>query len=116
VVRSALPYGVQGGGMRDLFGHELSGSAPPPLPEKAFDGRTYEPERDYVRHSGQLKRVYNLMQDGQWRTLDHVVARTGGTVASASARLRDLRKAKYGAFEVKRRHIERGLFEYRVKA
>jgi hypothetical protein len=95
--------------MRDLFGHEL------PMPEKAFDGRTYEPERDYVRLSGQLKRVFEFMQDGNWRSLDHIVLHTGGTTASVSARLRDLRKVKYGAFKVERRHVKEGLFLYRVK-
>lgn len=96
--------------MRNLFGHE-----PSPSPEKAFDGRTYEPARDYVRHSGQLKRVYDVMRGGQWRSLDEIVDMTGGTTASASARLRDLRKEKYGAFEVERRHVKGGLFLYRVR-
>ena len=35
--------------MKDLFGHN-----PQPSPRKAFDGKTYEPTRDYVRLSGQL--------------------------------------------------------------
>lgn len=93
----------------ELFGHQLL------LPDKAFDGETYEPERDYARLSGQLKRVHDLMHDGQWRSLDMIVDATGGTVASVSARLRDLRKKKYGSLEVERRHIKEGLFLYRVK-
>ena len=39
--------------MKDLFGHE-----PQPPPRKAFDGKTYEPVRDYVRLTGQLERVF----------------------------------------------------------
>jgi hypothetical protein len=84
-------------------------------PERAFDGATYNPERDCIRLSGQLARVYNLMIDGKWRTLGRIVTCIeGGSEAAVSARLRDLRKKKYGNHVVEREYITGGLFKYRL--
>lgn len=80
-----------------------------------FDGHTYVPDRDHERLSGQLGRVKDLMKDGRWRTLDEIRYECGGTVASVSARLRDLRKDKFGSYDVERQYIENGLFQYRVR-
>ena len=33
-----------------------------------FNGPEYDPAHDLVRLTGQIKRVYDLMQDGTWRT------------------------------------------------
>ena len=38
-----------------------------------FDGADYQSKRDKVRLTGHLQRLYNLMQDGQWRTLGEIV-------------------------------------------
>jgi len=84
-------------------------------PKRAFDGVTYQPDRDHKRLNGQLMRVYLLMKDGQWRTLDRIAKDVGGSPASISARLRDLRKAKYGSRVVERAYVEKGLFQYRVR-
>lgn len=89
-------------------------------PKRAFDGRTYEPERDYERLKGQLERVFNVMNDGHWRTLAiihaEILKKTGksDSEAAISARLRDFRKRKYGSYEVQRQHIDSGLFTYRL--
>ena len=83
-----------------------------------FDGHTYQPELDFGRLTSQLIRVYVAMRDGQWRTLDELQVLAGGQQAAVSARLRDLRKVKFGAHMVERRRRgngERGLFEYRLK-
>lgn len=100
--------------MTDLFDW-----TPPPLPEppaaRAFDGDTYEPDQDHARLKGQLWRVFQLMSDGKWRTLAEISDSAGGTEASVSARLRDLRKDKYGAREVERERVDGGLFMYRLK-
>jgi len=96
----------------DLFGY--AASLPDPPKAKAFDGETYVAERDYERLSGQLKAVFDLMQDGRWRTLGEIRKTVEGSEAAISARLRDLRKRKYGAHEVQREHIERGLYRYRM--
>ncbi len=81
---------------------------------KAFDGSTYEPYRDYDRLTGQLGRVFNLMRDGQWRTIPQIVEVTGGSPQSVSARLRDFRKDKYGAYAVERESMGGGMFRYRL--
>jgi hypothetical protein len=65
--------------------------------------------------SGQLLRVFDLMKDGQWRTLNSIANQIGGgSVAAISARLRDFRKDKFGAHTVERKNVEGGLFLYRL--
>ncbi len=80
----------------------------------AFDGKTYEPERDFERLNGQLKRVFEFMRDGSWHTIPKIAECAGGSPQAVSARLRDLRKAKYGRHTVERRYLSDGLFEYRM--
>ena len=79
-----------------------------------FDGDTYDPEQDHVRLSGQMLKVRNLMADGQWRTLAHIASEVGAPEASVSARLRDLRKPKFGGYAVERARMGSGLHYYRV--
>lgn len=83
-----------------------------------FDGITYRHEFDYERLGAQLRRVYLLMRDGHWRTLSEIAAHTGDrSEAAVSARLRDLRKAKFGGFTVEHRRRgapKLGLWEYRL--
>ena len=85
------------------------------LESQRFGGQTFEPERDGSRLQAQLRRVFHLMQDGQWRTLRQISAITGDPETSVSARLRDLRKRKFGGYAVRRRYMERGLFAYRLE-
>ncbi len=86
------------------------------LPRVHFDGRTYEPAEDFVRLTGQNLRVFLLMRDGQWRTLTEIEGVTDDPQASISARLRDLRKVKFGAhtMDARRRGGKGGTWEYRV--
>lgn len=79
-----------------------------------FDGETYDYQRDGARLHKQLQRVYELMRDGEWRTLDEISHLTGDPQSSVSARLRDLRKERHGAHDVERRYVRRGLYVYRV--
>jgi len=82
-----------------------------------FDGATYERAHDKARLTGQCLRVFTAMSDGRWRTLAEIEAATGDPQASISARLRDLRKEKFGGYEVQRRargERENGLFEYQL--
>lgn len=79
-----------------------------------FDGQTFEPERDGARLRAQLDRVSRLMADGAWRTLAQISESTGDPESSVSARLRDLRKPKFGQHVVERRRRSPGTFEYRV--
>jgi len=79
-----------------------------------FDAAEYVPSRDDVRLSGQLKRVFEVMQDGAWRTVAAVAKVTGDPENSIKAQLRHLRKEKFGAYQVEKRYIGTGLWEYRV--
>ena len=79
-----------------------------------FDGKTYDPVLDKARLSRQLDAVKDLMRDGEWRSLGEIAAATGCPEASVSARLRDLRKLKFGGHIVERRRLSEGLHEYRL--
>lgn len=79
-----------------------------------FDGATFDPEKDTIRLSGQLAEVYNLMRDGRYRTLAEIRNVVSGSEAGISARLRDLRKRKWGGFTVNRRRRTEGTFEYQL--
>jgi len=71
--------------------------------------------RDCDRLCGQIKRVYELMRDGLWRSLAEIEAATGDPQASISAQLRHLRKYRFGGHDVqKRRRGESGTWEYRM--
>lgn len=80
----------------------------------SFGGLTFEPTRDGERLWQQYQRVFDCMHDGQWRTLADIAAATAAPTHSVSARLRDMRKAKFGAHEVERGYLSRGLFRYRL--
>jgi hypothetical protein len=82
-----------------------------------FDGAVYQRELDFARLSGQIKRVFNVMQKGRWLTLAEISSVTGDPPASISAQLRNLRKRRFGAYTILRRargNREHGLFEYRL--
>ena len=71
--------------------------------------------RDRERLATQLERVRNLMLDGRWRTLEAIRQAVGGSEAGVSARLRDLRKDRFGGYTVNRRRVaDGGLHEYQV--
>lgn len=94
--------------MTDLFSYQ-------PPAKVAFDGATYDPDKDHARLRGQLQRVLHFMSDGQWHTLAGIAFVVGGSEASVSARLRDLRKEQYGGRQVERQRISGGLWKYRLK-
>ena len=79
----------------------------------SFDGDTITSE-DFPRLNRQLRAVYDLMRDGAWRSLRQISNRTGEPEASISARLRDLRKRKFGGFKVLRENWGDGVFVYKV--
>ena len=84
--------------------------------QMTFDGQTIEPQ-DIPRLASQLERVRELMKDGKWRTLGEIQAAIGGgSGAGISARLRDHRKPKFGAWIMDSRRVAgtAGLWEYRI--
>jgi hypothetical protein len=42
-----------------------------------FDGETFDPALDGDRLRRQLRRVYQVMRDGRWRSLDEIATLTG---------------------------------------
>lgn len=93
-------------------------NTPPPLfagGPKPIDGPGVS-QADEARLTRLLDRVRAYMSDGRWRTLREIAEATGGSEASVSARLRDLRKPKHGGHEVDReRTVVEGVWRYRVK-
>lgn len=87
--------------------------------EPALDGETYDAARDGKRLFRQLRNVRACMESGRWLTLD-AIRRTlsddgvPASIASVSARIRDLRKPRFGGAVVERRYVSRGLWEYRL--
>ena len=81
-----------------------------------FDGQTYDHKQDSPRLTTQYRAVFSLMLDGVWRTLREISDATGFPEASVSARLRDMRKKRFGEHTVNHRRREegRGTWEYRV--
>ena len=104
----------------------------PGIPQvaKTFDGVTISFEHDQKRLTGQLKAVYEVISHRgslrRWYTLAEirmwVRANSYPTInaseASVSARLRDLRKEKFGGHTVNKRRRgdpKRGLWEYQLE-
>jgi hypothetical protein len=81
-----------------------------------FDGPAYDPAIDQARLTKQLGRIFALMTDGAWRTLDEIAAATGDPATSVSAQLRHLRRRRFGSHvvEKRRRQPAGGTWEYRL--
>ena len=95
--------------MTDTAFRALLGLDPTP------SGDTFDADRDGNRLATLHDRVYAYMADGQWRTLHQIARECGGTEASVSARLRDMRREKYGAHKVHRQHLAHGLWVYSLE-
>lgn len=85
-----------------------------------FDGDDYTHDRDYIRLSTQLDRVYKVVSDGKWYTLAEIASKTNSPEASVSAQLRNLRKAKFkeiygGDYDIVREHVSGGLYRYQMR-
>jgi hypothetical protein len=79
-----------------------------------FGGKTFDEKQDGARLKAQSVRVWRLMFDGQWRSLNDIAFMTDDPPPSVSARLRDDRKTRFGSHQVERRRLPRGLFLYRL--
>ena len=109
---------MRAGGLNQILGvpHTLDLFAEPALfPQADYDGPEYVAARDKPRLLNQSERIFRLMTDGVWRTLDEISKATGDPVASISAQLRHLRKPRFGSHTVERRSRRGALFEYRLK-
>lgn len=85
-----------------------------------FDGNTYDTARDFKRLSGQLEAVAHVLSNHEWTPLPELVAkvrmRVGGHVTDSgvTARVRDLRKVKFGGHIIAARSKGGGVWEYRL--
>lgn len=81
-----------------------------------FDGKTFDPKLDGARLGAQLDKVRDAMLRKGWVTLAYLSGLLAAPEASVSARLRDLRKVKFGGYTVERRRVPNGngLHEYRL--
>ena len=80
-----------------------------------YDGSNYVRDLDRIRLSGQMKSIYYVMIDYEWRTLNEIAMITGFGEASISAQLRNLRKERFGGYIVNKRRRgekEKGIWEY----
>lgn len=82
------------------------------------DGATYVPEHDFTRLNRQARLVAEYMVQHGYCSLREISLATGQPEASISARLRDLRKERFGGHMVERRRraSARGTWEYRFTA
>lgn len=83
-----------------------------PVQTPRFDGSDYVPARDDTRLTGQLSRIWNLMQHGQKWTLRELAKATGDPESSISAQIRHLRKARFGAHDVRKEYLGGGIYRY----
>lgn len=86
--------------------------------EPRFDGETYDPMLDRDRLAKQLGRVFDALRAHQWLTLRELSGITRDPESSISARIRDLRKERFGGHTILRRRRDvpaRGIFEYRLQ-
>lgn len=85
-------------------------------------GITFDRKRDLSRLNAQAARVYAVMQSGEWLGLqeihDIILSTTGhdDPLQSISARTRDFKKEEFGGFQVDKRFVHRGLWQYRLIA
>ena len=78
------------------------------------DGETFSELRDCDRLNRQCQDVFDVVKNGLWITLADLAEATGHPDASVSARLRDLRKSRFGGFEIEREYVCRGQWRYRM--
>src|SRR3954464_10522588 len=81
------------------------------------DGNTFNHDFDYDRLNKQARAVYNVLSDNEWHTLAELEEATEHPQASISARIRDLRKQKFGKHIVLRRRAAfgGGTWEYQLE-
>lgn len=79
-----------------------------------FDGATYDHARDSGRLGDQMASVFAKMKDGHWWTLHNLAVAVDAPQSSVSARIRDLRKERFGGHGIERSYTGRGIWVYRL--
>lgn len=75
---------------------------------------TLDMQKDGERLRTQMDRVRSIMESGEWFTLNVLALCAGGSEASVSARIRDLRKEGRTVY-ARRIPGANGLWEYRLE-
>lgn len=88
---------------------------PSPARQLVFEGETFGPE-DAARLGQQMLDVLTFMADNRWHGLAEISSAIAHPEASVSARLRDLRKVRFGGHTIDRRRAgsNGASFEYRL--
>lgn len=85
-----------------------------PCEAPKFDGPDVTAD-DAQRLGRQLRAVRSLMKAGpRWWTLREIAEAVKAPEASVSARLRDLRKPRFGGSNIERRRLTGGTWQYRM--
>lgn len=63
----------------------------------------------------QIERIFHLMKDGTFRSLDEIHRITGDSTASISAQLRNLKKERFGRHTLNKVYCGEGLWKYQIK-
>lgn len=80
------------------------------------DGDTFDSSRDEERLNTQRRRLWAVISDGQWHTAGELEEAVGANWAALSARVRDLRKPRFGGHTIESQCVRRGLWRYRYVA
>ena len=79
------------------------------------DGYTFNEARDGDRLRRQLDVIKDAMGDGHPHTLAELARVAECSTASASARIRDMRKAKHGGAVIDRAYVGNGVWSYTTR-
>lgn len=64
--------------------------------------------------TNQLVRVFNAVRDHRWHTLVGLSNKVSAPPQSVSARLRDLRKVRFGGYQIDRAPLRGNVYKYRL--
>jgi len=79
-----------------------------------FNGSDYDHVIDGPRLGNQLNKIFELMKDAEYRTLEQISLITSVPTPSVSAQLRHLRKQRFGSHIVNKKNFGGGLFMYQL--
>jgi len=77
-----------------------------------FDGKTYDAKQDKKRLSGNLLAVFDVLKNGEKMTLFELSKQSGVPLNSVSSRFRDLRKRKFGGYNMRSERLLGGTWVY----
>lgn len=94
---------------------DLFNQPPAVIEQPQFKGSDFDEQIDGLRLKTQYDKVFELMKDGAFRTLNDIEISTGILAqASISAHLRYMRKAGHKVEKRRKEGKKGGLFEYKL--